>query len=192
VATPRRAGRPPEPTDLRERILDACLRLLEEPEGAYGVTIARVTKLAVCTAPSLYNYWPSREALLAEASARGWEHFQRTQAAADDLGAPLDRLRARGTSYLMFAIEHPNLFSVLFLSRATEGNSSPTFEALVTDVAEAVRTGALPPVDPRDRATDLWAAVHGVSVLAYANPAFAEHAAIPTLARLTHALLPPA
>ena len=70
MATPRRAGRPPEPTDLRERILDACLRLLEEPEGAYGVKLARVPMLAVCTAPALDNSWLSREGLLAEDRAR--------------------------------------------------------------------------------------------------------------------------
>ena len=190
MSSARKAGRPPEPTDLRELILVACLSLLEESVGTHDVTIARVTKAAGCTAPSLYNYWPNREALLAEASARGWMRFEKGQVAADRLELPVDRLRARGEAYLSFAIDHPNLFQVLFMARSADEGTGPTFTALVEDVAEAVRTGALAPVDPSARALDLWAAVHGVSALAYANPAFAEHAARATLARLTDALLP--
>lgn len=50
-------------------------------------------------------------------------------------------------------------------------------------------TGSLRPGDPQQVALALWAAVHGVAALAYANPAFGEHAAQATLALLTDALL---
>lgn len=175
MSTPRRSGRPVAPTELREGIVATALGLLLSSPDVEQVTIARITEAAGCTPPTLYHYWPSRSALLLEASARGWETFRSSQAIAPGSPDPQERLRARGQAYLRFAITHPELFRVLFLSRSEEVERGSALDDLIDDVAAAIDEGHLFG-DAGQLALGLWATAHGVAALAYANPPFAEHA----------------
>jgi AcrR family transcriptional regulator len=193
----RRVGRPANPVDVRGAILAAALRQLEESGGPDRVTIAAIVAEAGCTPPSLYHYWPTRELLLQEASARGWQQFRDTQAAAvrgaeavTDLGSqdPVERLRSRGRAYLEFALARPALFRVLFLepsaaplpaapdstakSRDAEaaGGTGQAFDDLVSDVNNAMAAGRLRPGDPLTTALSLWSAMHGVASLWAVTP----------------------
>lgn len=118
-----------------------ALGLLLSSPDVEQVTIARITEAAGCTPPTLYHYWPSRSALLLEASARGWETFRSSQAIAPGSPDPQERLRARGQAYLRFAITHPELFRVLFLSRSEEVERGSALDDLIDDVAAAIDEG---------------------------------------------------
>src|SRR5664279_2293787 len=112
----RKVGRPDEDQDVRGDILAAALRQLEATGSPERVTVAAIVDEAGCTPPSLYHYWPRRELLLQEASARGWAQFRGSQAGAvADHHDPIERLRLRGRAYLNFALAKPVLFRVLFL-----------------------------------------------------------------------------
>jgi AcrR family transcriptional regulator len=181
----RKVGRPGDGEDVREAILAAALRQLEATGSPDRVTIAAIVHEAGCTPPSLYHYWPNRELLLQEASARGWSQFRASQSAAvSDHHDPVERLRLRGRAYLEFALAKPSLFAVLLLGTPVAGRTEvpaevPTevpaetanaFNALVTDVSAAMATGALRPADPLTTALALWSAMHGVAALWAVTP----------------------
>jgi len=173
----RGVGRPGDGVDVREAILAAALRQLEATGSPDRVTVAAIVDEAGCTPPSLYHYWPKRELLLEEASARGWTHFRASQTSAvADRRDPIERLRLRGRDYLDFALAKPALFRVLFLEPPAAGATQTPAETgnalndLVADVSEAMATGQLRPADPLTTALGLWSAMHGVAALWAVNP----------------------
>ncbi len=173
----RKVGRPGAGGDVRGAIVAAALDQLEATGSPDRVTVAAIVEEAGCTPPSLYHYWPKRELLLQEASARGWAQFRASQAgAAAEHHDPIERLRLRGRSYLDFALAKPALFRVLFLEPPAAGPAEPPAETgsalhdLVTDVTAAMATGQLRPTDPFTTALALWSAMHGVAALWAVTP----------------------
>lgn len=174
----RRVGRPAKGTEVRDDLVAATLRLLEASGEPVEVTVSRIVAEAGCTPPSLYHYWPSREALLLEASACGYAVFREDQArAVGDAEDPVERIRRRGTGYLAFALARPALFRVLFLDRPVEGSPEARpaapgagLQDLADDVAAAMDAARLAPGDPMLTAVTLWSAVHGVAALWIATP----------------------
>ena len=172
----RKVGRPGVGEGVREAILAAALRLLESTGSPDRVTVAAIVDEAGCTPPSLYHYWPTRDLLLKEASASGWERFRASQneaLAADP--RPVERLRLRGTAYLDFALAEPALFRVLFLEPPAAGPGEPPETGaglgdLVADVIAAMKSGQLRTADPLTTALTLWSAMHGVAALWAVNP----------------------
>ncbi len=173
----RKVGRPGDNEDVRGAILAAALRQLEATGRPERVTVAAIVDEAGCTPPSLYHYWPNRELLLQEASARGWAQFRGSQAdAVADHHDPIERLRLRGRAYLNFALAKPALFRVLFLEPPAAGptqahpQGGKALHDLVTDVTEAMASGQLRPADPLTTALALWSAMHGVAALWNVTP----------------------
>lgn len=189
----RGVGRPGDGEDVRGAILAAALRQLEATGSPERVTVAAIVNEAGCTPPSLYHYWPKRELLLQEASARGWAQFRDSQTAAVvDRTDPVERLRLRGRAYLHFALAKPALFRVLFLDfpaavstkpaphppgkHRTQPPAQPPAETgdalhdLVLDVTAAMATGQLRRADPLTTSLALWAAMHGVAALWAVTP----------------------
>jgi AcrR family transcriptional regulator len=173
----RKVGRPGDRENVRGAILAAAVRQLEATGSPDRVTVATIVHEAGCTPPSLYHYWPKRELLLREASARGWAQFRASLTdAVTDHHDPMERLRLRGRAYLGFALAKPALFRVLFLEPPATGPTQPPAETgdalrdLVTDVTAAMATGALRPADPLTTALTVWAAVHGVAALWAVTP----------------------
>ena len=173
----RKVGRPGDKEDVRGAILAAALRQLEATGRPERVTVAAIVDEAGCTPPSLYHYWPNRELLLQEASARGWAQFRGSQAdAVADHHDPIERLRLRGRAYLNFALAKPALFRVLFLEPPAAGptqahpQGGKALHDLVTDVTEAMASGQLRPADPLTTALALWSAMHGVAALWNVTP----------------------
>jgi len=173
----RKVGRPGDDEDVRGAILAATVRQLEATGSPDRVTVAAIVDEAGCTPPSLYHYWPKRELLLQEASARGWAQFRGSQAGAvADSHDPIERLRLRGRAYLDFALAKPALFRVLFLVPQAVGpahahaESGKALHDLVRDVAEAMASGQLRAADPLTTALALWSAMHGVAALWTVTP----------------------
>lgn len=175
---------------VRSRLLAAALQQLEEAETVSDVTIATLTRAVGCTPPSLYHYWPTRDALLEEAAALGWAEFGRDQQDGPETGSPGERIIARGRAYVRFAERRPQLFRLLFLTRSSDGaGPGSSFLSLVADVAAGQEVGEVPAGAPERLALALWAAAHGAASLLYARPSMGVDAALGVLDELSAPLV---
>ena len=116
---------------------------------------------------------------------REWDDFnRRVIEAIDEAGDPVERVRMAGRAYVRWGRENPEQYRILFMSRPApaegEGHEGPqegppptsSFWRLVESAGEAMEAGQIVRADPYFVAVGLWSAVHGVTSLVVANPAF--------------------
>lgn len=144
--------------------------------GHHAVSLREIAREAGYSPAALYEYFPSKEDLLAtlaaEAAGRLRRALERASVAATEDG---DRIVSLGVAYVRFALAHPEDFRLFFeqrrsvrrgLSSAPEGASPYT--VLLSAVARAVGSGAIrvtPERDVESMTYGLWAAAHGMATL---------------------------
>jgi AcrR family transcriptional regulator len=167
----RRKG---EKEALRQRILDAARGLFVK--HAYEeVTLRMIAEAAEYTAPTILNHFGSKEGLIfaiCEEDFRALRaRFERMAKVAD----PIERLRRIGLGYVEFAMDHPNHYRFMFMTRHPEPDASDlahdrsdpdqdAYAFLRATVAEAIEAGRLREDcdDPDLVAQVLWSGVHGL------------------------------
>jgi AcrR family transcriptional regulator len=110
-----RESRPrrPESTTRADEILDAAMALFAE-RGYAEVGIDDIGAAVGIAGPSLYNHFPSKQAILVAAMQRGHAHLLSAMAAAREQGTdPLDVLRRLTDAYVDLTLDHPDLITVL-------------------------------------------------------------------------------
>ena len=180
---PRPRARRGEGDQLRAEILDAADRLLIETASEEAVSIRAVADAVGVTPPSIYRHFPDKDRLLLEVCRGTFDRFHQTLSAADRGGDPVDRLLEIGRAYLRFAVEHPEHYRIMFMSRfelsaqeyAEELLASGGSFALLFEVTQAiVDSGALRPQvaerGPLHVGIVFWTAVHGLASLLVAKP----------------------
>jgi AcrR family transcriptional regulator len=102
-----------------EEVLDHAVEIMAE-EGVAGLSLGEIARRMGIRPPSLYVYFPSKNALYDALFARGWEQLLDTMrahdaseppAGGDDLAAVL--LRA-GEQFVRWSVEHPAYAQLLF------------------------------------------------------------------------------
>jgi AcrR family transcriptional regulator len=178
--------------ELRRMSLEAAEDILTR-EGAHALSVRRIAQSIGYSHGTLYLVFRNLDGLLLELNAR----------TLDDLAAALEhaagaqpdaraRLDALAGAYLRFAREHSARWRLVFEHRLPGGEPVP--EVLAQRIARGYRTlhQALADVGAaaRDRAelgAALWAAIHGVCVLALdsklVDAAGAKLDPVPVLAR---------
>lgn len=158
-------------------IIDAAIALVAE-RGLEGLTVAGLAKRVDYTPGALYRYFPSKDAILAAATARVIEELAERLAACAPGAAPLVRVGALCRTWLELGRTDPHRFGLLSLALAdprrlvseelAEAPMAATVRALaplVGALAEAEAAGLLAPGDPQQRAVLAFASVHGLSQL---------------------------
>lgn len=185
---PRRArARRGEGDRLRAEILAAAGHLLAERGDENAVSIRMIADAVGVTPPSIYLHFPDKDALI-EAVCE--ERFAAFDAALEEAGAehddPLESLRARGRAYVRFALDNPEHYRVIFMTRhdrtmdlaelISPGPESragaKAFAHLVAAVGRAAEAGAITAPNPVLTALHLWGAFHGLSSLLISEPGF--------------------
>ena len=169
---------PPKPRteaqhDARRQLILDQTRLLAREAGWHAVTIRAVAQRCGLTAPSLYELFPSKAALLAAVARDGFAELAEslTNSDGNDGLEPLHRSAAR---YWRFAHEDPTLYDLMFhqpLELQFATGKTPAvlhagfraLAALVTDAASGLEI-ELP--DPDTTTEAWWAAMHGIVSLA--------------------------
>ena len=158
--------------DLRRALLDASLALIAE-EGSSALSLREVARRAGVTHAAPYRHFVDKEALLAAVAEEGHramaERMRETMARAT---TPLDRLEACGVAYVLFTVEHPAHFRVMFgphFTRPVVAADSPdpvnSFRLLLDTIVEAQRAGQLRAEPPATLALTCWSLVHGLASL---------------------------
>jgi AcrR family transcriptional regulator len=160
--------------DLRRALIDAAFRALGK--GRIDDVSLRALARKIGVSPHApYRHFETKEELLAAVAAEGfrrWVSFvsARLKTAQRD---PLARLRTAIEAYVLYAVEHPAAFRVMYAPYATVAESAPALlearaasHALMTQlIVGAQEAGVLRAGDPMQLALGMWSAMHGLSVL---------------------------
>jgi AcrR family transcriptional regulator len=160
-----------KPTDLRQKVLDASLALIEEG-GLDRLSMREVARKAGVSHQAPYHYFEDREAILASVASEGFAKLGRSLGAAAQTGSdPAQAVENVGRAYVEFALKNPAYFQAMFRADAVPLDRYPearqredeAFEDLVEGVGRAF---ADQPADvTRSIAVGCWALVHGLATL---------------------------
>jgi AcrR family transcriptional regulator len=159
-------------TDLRQKVLQASLALIEEG-GLDRLSMREVARKSGVSHQAPYYYFGDREAILAAIAGEGFSTLgQSFLRAVDQAGSePAKALEAIGRAYVGFALRHPAYFKAMFradavpldrypdvrkLSDEAFGKLVETIGKVFADQPSAVRLTI---------SVACWAMVHGLATL---------------------------
>ena len=152
---------------LREEIVAAAVRMLEELGDDEALSLRAVAREVSIAATSVYLHFPDRDALVLAAMQRCHEELVETGDAAEAAEEnPADGLRARILSQAAWAQEHSGLYKVLHESKVHRRQGMPFKEIMVARTVASVQrcmdAGLAPADDATTVAIDLRTAVNGM------------------------------
>jgi AcrR family transcriptional regulator len=159
--------------DLRHALIQASLALISE-EGFAALTLREVARRAGVTHAAPYRHFADKEALLAAVAEEGFRTMtSRMRERMAQESSPTQRVSACGVAYVLFAIQHPAHFRVMFgphFTRrvdhgtlAAEGGNA--FGLLVESLIEGQKAGQVREGEPLPLALMAWSLVHGLASL---------------------------
>jgi AcrR family transcriptional regulator len=159
------------PTDLRQKVLDASLTLIEEG-GLDRLSMREVARKAGVSHQAPYHYFDDREAILAALAGEGFSKLgQSLMRAAAQGDEPVEAVEAMGRAYVEFALRNTGYFQAMFRADAVPLDRYPdarkredeAFGKLVDGIGQAF---AHHPAEVRQAiAVACWAMVHGLATL---------------------------
>jgi AcrR family transcriptional regulator len=182
--------------DLRRALLQAAVRTIGS-HGVDGLTLRGVGSTLGVSRTALYRHFTDKDALLAAVAAEGFRMLrEETGRAWEDEGRGLHGFEAMGVAYVRFALAHPSHYRVMFSAARARDISSAADAELSEEGAGAfwVLVDALTALqgqnlarrgDPQQMALFVWAAVHGVAMLAIDGRLGQEPATIDGLTHYT-------
>ncbi|WP_224366455.1 TetR/AcrR family transcriptional regulator [Hyalangium versicolor] len=159
--------------DLRRALIDASLALISE-EGFSALTLREVARRAGVTHAAPYRHFADKEALLAAVAEEGFRSMAaQMRERMDRETDPAERLIACGVAYVLFAVQNPSHFRVMFgphFARPAEHESMSTegghgFGLLLQCLTEGQQAGVLRSGDTLLLAMASWSLVHGLASL---------------------------
>jgi AcrR family transcriptional regulator len=173
---------------LKTRALDVAMELIAK-RGPDGVNVRQIAEVLGTGASSLYYYFGSKDALLAEVAAEGFRRLEADVRAARQDGSGREPIRTCGGAYLRFIRERPMLYKVMYSERilprfevAREAERR-AFETFAEGIAAGARTQ-----DSDDSALALWAFGRGVASLTMTREANERGAGQELAQQLVHGL----
>lgn len=166
--------------NLREALIDGCLRLIEK-RGPTGFTLSEAAREAGVTPAAVYRHFDGREDLIAAAALQGYEMFGDLMEHAYGDGKPsaLAAFEATGRAYLAFARKFPGHYIAMFesgisINRSPELHKVATRAMGVLEKSAAALSEHIPPEKrppPQMFSAHIWALSHGVvELFARSNP----------------------
>lgn len=153
--------------DLRQALLDEGMALVQE-SGPEALTLRKLAQRLKVSAMAPYRHYPDKEALLAAIAADGFGQLQsRLEAAEQSDDTSASPLLKEGVAYVLFALDHPALFRLMF------GANRPKGQYPELDTASAGAFAVLMRRTQPDAASDertaqargCWSLVHGLACL---------------------------
>lgn len=158
----------------RDAILDAA-RAMIVARGIDDFSLRRLAARLGVTAPSLYRFFDSKDAIVAAiAEAEFALLIEALEAAAAPHDDPVAQIKAQSTAYVERAVASPALFAVMFAYRPPwlEGPdptelplASKAWQLASSAVESAIERGQLHEPDAVLASLTIWSAVHGVATL---------------------------
>jgi AcrR family transcriptional regulator len=162
--------------NLRQALLDAARALINET-GVESLTLREVARRAGVTTGAPYHHFADKAELVYALARQGLEELDRASALAlEGIAEPRAQLRAIGVAYVMYAVEHPAIFRLMFRPEMgapfdfADPETAPVFRILIR-VVDACRAEAGIHDAGRDAAAiSAWSLVHGLAALLVDGP----------------------
>jgi AcrR family transcriptional regulator len=147
----------------RDRLLLAAAQLLD---GGGSLSTRTVCKLAGVTAPTLYHHFGSKQGLVDAVVSHGFTQYVSPAGSPEASPDPVQDLRDGWDRHVLFGLEHPTFYALLY-GRVLPGRpcavTGPALEMLVRLLNEVARRGGLR-VPPREAAAEILATNVGVTL----------------------------
>ena len=160
-------------TEMREAILNAALKLFSD-EGYDNVTMRKIADKIEYSVGTIYLYYKDKSEIFFELHNRGFAEFYKKQLSVQNIKDPIERLYAHGEAYVQFAMEYPEYYDVMFISRTPSKElkkndhwieGERTYDLLKLNIKQAMEAGHFKGVDLEVAAFSLWSFVHGMASL---------------------------
>ena len=134
----------PQTVSRRERLRAQTLQEIEDSsfaiidaEGVHALTIAALGRSMAMSAPAVYRYFPSRDALIAHLITLSYQQLTAAmaQAVEGNRRAPRTRIRLLVAAYRDWALSHRRRYGMLFAERAAD---APAGELTQTPLDQAM------------------------------------------------------
>jgi AcrR family transcriptional regulator len=155
--------------NLREALVRAARRLLEK-DGIAQLSLRRVARAAGVSPAAPYHHFADKQALLDAIAAQGFAALtEEMRARMAEESDPAGRLDASGIGYVVFAVENPTLFQLMFSGDRQVSSANAALNKS-RDVAYGVLQAAVADTSvdgtaPQLVCLRLWALVHGIAKL---------------------------
>ncbi|HSU38649.1 MAG TPA: TetR/AcrR family transcriptional regulator [Polyangiaceae bacterium] len=159
---------------MRQALVEAALRALER-QGLAELSLRALGRELGVSPRAPYRHFQTKETLLAAVAVEGLRRFEafvtpRVAAVGPD---PIAKLCAVAEAYVLFAVEHPAAFRVMYAPYATVEEDAPELvraraeghRANLELIVAAQAAGLLRPGDPMHHALAFWTSTHGLAVL---------------------------
>ena len=111
---PRAKRSPSEVESIKDQILREALDLMNKL-GFEGFSMRKLGERLGVSAKTIYNYYKNKDELYLVILTNGFTQLHdRFQAAYKKENHPLERLELMGREYMIFGIEHANLYNLMF------------------------------------------------------------------------------
>lgn len=162
--------------NLKEALLETALDIIDT-EGLDAITLRDLTQRLGTSRSAVYRHFASKEALILGVIERGYGELDLlfTPIFQDRNHTVAERFETMGKAYLNFAIEHPNLYRLLFgdnfrqereeLCDYKDENQATGLYALIGLLIEAQEEGIIARENPMVQAATVWASIHGLASL---------------------------
>jgi AcrR family transcriptional regulator len=160
--------------DLRDALLDAVAEIIRE-HGIGFVSLREAARRARVSHSAPAHHFRNKAGLLTAFATRGYERLAGSvltavnKVSAKDGPAMLETL---GASYVRFAVENPEQFSIMFRPAGLEEADAQllvareaAFGVLMTTMHRCAREGFLDGIDVELAALSAWSLVHGLASL---------------------------
>jgi len=159
-----------QPDELRERLVDAGLELLDR-HGPAELTVRRIAEAAGTSTMGVYTKFGGRTGVLEAIYRQGFELLRAALGAVPHAEDAIRHILDLALAYRRFAIANPALYAFMFEQPVPDFDPNPTlrvealdttFGLLVTAVQRATAQGALPDGDPVHTSVLVWCLAHGM------------------------------
>ena len=146
--------------ELRGKILEAAMALFIE-RGFEATSIRNIAEQIEYSPTTIYLYFKDKDDIFYALHQEGFVRLNQYLKALQNVSDPFERLKAISKAYVGFALENPELYDLMFISRSPmnalckedesdekweEGNRA--FGALIGTVTECIQLGYFKGMDP--------------------------------------------
>lgn len=158
-----------EKSDMKELIRAAALKMFLQ-DGYAKTSIRNIAEEIEYSPGTIYLYYKDKDELLYEVQRHAYDKLLEAFHTSCSSKDPITKLRQIGETYIMFGLQNPELYDLMFIIRAPmnvddsihKNNGVDAFDFLLEHVTLCTTNNLIHITDPLEGSLQLWAMAHGL------------------------------